>query len=382
VDQQRRRCCVFKHAQGVKVVEDDDSGFVVVSDVGDYVLGKDRVITGVVAAYDRLDQPVVTVQAVGHHGDRAAFGDIVQISPGDVDVIAAQTTDDFDLHVLVRAFDKERIVALQRVHHQLFKPYEADKQTATVDTVLGDDVVVAKFAAHDGQRVKTVTAVDAHRGVDVIADEIGTLTAIDVGIGRSRIIRVYPHERPNKEAVIVFVTEQEQFGLVGINGKVILPGAAIKRRVLADTIRQEAQGDLRGGIIIVTIDQTVIGVRCITRRGKQLPDLECVVACIAEHIEGRKRIVKDEDIVTVAAIDLNVALEGTVVFNPLEDPGDLIPVFIQLQRGHHTQGDGGVEVGAEQEQVSAVGAIDFGPVGALTCQTAVPNTDQSGTLTR
>ena len=268
MDQQRRRCCVFEDAQGVKVVKDDDPGFVIVGDIGDNVLGKDRIITGVVAAYYRLDQTVVTIQAVGHHGNCTAFGDTVQISPANIDVIAAKPTDDFDLNVLVRAFDKERIVTLQRIYYQLFKPYEADEQPATIHTVLGDNIVVAEFAADDGQSVKTVTAVNTNRGIDIIADEVGTLPAINVGIRCCRIIRVDPHERPDKEAVIVFVTEQEQFGFVGIDGKAVLPRAAIERRVLTDPVRQEAQRDLRGGIMVVTVDQAVIGVRCITRRGK------------------------------------------------------------------------------------------------------------------
>ena len=113
-----------------------------------------------------------------------------------------------------------------------------------------------------------------------------------------------------------------------------------------------------------------------------MPDLERVIARIAEHIEGRERIVKDEDIVAITAVDLNIPLQGTVIFNPLKDPRDLITVRIKLQRGHHTQGDGGVQVGAEQEQVSTVGAVDLGAVGTLTSQATIQNADQRSAFAR
>ena len=381
VDQQWRCLRVFEYPQRIVVVKDDDPRFIVIRNIGHDIFGKDRVIAGVVTADRGLDQAVVTIQAVGHDRDCAAFGHIIQIGTSNVDVVAAQTTDDFNLHVLVGAFDKEGVVPLQGIDDQLFEADEADKQTAAKDAIFGDHIVVAKFAAHDGQAVKAVAAINPHRRINVVGHKIGTLPAIDVRIRCCGIIGIDAHERPHKEAIVVFIPEQEQFSLVGIDGKVVLPRATVQRGVLADPIGQEAKRHLRRGILVAPLEP-VVRVRRIARAVKELANLEGIIARVTKDVECGERIIEHEQIVAIAAIDLNIALKRAVILHFFKDTGDLIAVLVKLQCCDDTGCDRGVKVRAEEEQIGAVGPVDLGAVSALPGNTAVQQADQSRALAR
>ena len=125
---------------------------------------------------------------------------------------------------------KKRVVALQRVDDELLDPGVGDEQAGAEDALVGDDEVVAELGADDDERVEAVAAVDAHRRVDGVGDEVRALAAVDVRERRLRIVRVDADEGADEERVVVLLAEQEQLGLVAVDGEAVVAGAAEQRR--------------------------------------------------------------------------------------------------------------------------------------------------------
>ena len=150
-------------------------------------------------------------------------GDFAAVAAADVEGVAAQAADDLDGDFLAGAGDEEAVVALERVDDDLLQADVGDEQARAVDALVGDDEVVAELGADHRQRVEAVAAVDAHRRVDGEGDEVGALAAVDVGEWRLRIVRIDLDEGAHHEGVVVLVAEQEQLGLVAVDGEASLP---------------------------------------------------------------------------------------------------------------------------------------------------------------
>ena len=92
-----------------------------------------------------------------------------------------------------------------------------------------------------------------------------------------------------REGVVVLVAEQEQLGLVAVDGEVVVADAAEQRRALADAVAQEAARDL-GGLEVVLLGEAVVRVRLVAERLEHLADLEGVVAGITERPSNGARL--------------------------------------------------------------------------------------------
>ena len=367
-----RRGGVLEYADRPDVLRDHHGRLVVVGDVCGDVLHEDRAV-GRVVAVDRIDhQAAVALQVVAHHGDRGA------VAAADVERVAAQAADDLERHARAGALDEEAVVAFQRVDHDALEAGVGDEQARAVHALVVHHEVVAELGADYRQRVEAVAAVDAHRGVHGEGDEVGALPAVDVGERRLRIVRVDLDEGAHGEGVVILVAEQEQLRLVAVDGEVVAPRAAEDGGALAHAVGQEAARDLRG-LEVVLLGEAVVRIAAVAERLVHLADLEGVVAGVAEDGGRREVVVEDERVVAVAAEDLHRAADVGVVVDALDHAArHRHAVGVDLDRRHHALPDR--LVGAQQEEVRLVGAIDAQAVDARIAARLVEDVDARGDL--
>ena len=306
-------------------------------------------------------------QVVADHRHRGA------VAAADVEGVAAQAADDFDRHAFAGALDEKAVVAFEGIDHDAFEAGVGDEQAGAVDALVIDHEVVAELGADHRQRVEAVAAVDAHRGIDGEGDEVGALAAVDVGVRRFRVVRVDFDESPHREGVVILVAKEEEFGLVAIDREIVVAGAAEQHGAGADAVGEEAAGDL-GGLEVVLFGEAVVRIAAVTEGLEDLADLEGVDAGIAEDGGWREVVVEDEGIVAVAAEDLDRAADVGVVVDAFEHPAcHRHAVGVDLDSGDHA--DTRLLVGAEQEVIDLVGAVDAQPVDARIAARLVEDVD-------
>src|SRR3989304_1171244 len=69
----------------------------------------------------------------------------------------------------------------------------------------------------------------------------------------------------------------------------------------------------------VEVGEAVVRVRAVARRGEDLADLEGVVPGVAEDRRRGQRVVQDEDVGALAAVDRERAVDVAVVVDALEE---------------------------------------------------------------
>ena len=203
------------------------------------------------------------------------------------------------------------------VDHDSFQSDTSHEQTSAVDALRIDDEVVAELGADYRQRVEAVATINSDRSVHGKRDEVRALAAIDVGVWRLWILRINLDERTNRKGVIVLVTEHEQFGLIAVDGKVVIARAAKKRGAEADSIGKEAARDLRR-FEIIFFGQTVIRIAAVPCRQENLTDLERIVAGVAECDDRSQRVIEHKCVIAVTAVNFDRAVDVTVVIDPLD----------------------------------------------------------------
>ena len=342
-------------------------GGVVVGHMCGNVLREDALI-GRIRAVDRCDhEAAVPLQVVADHGDRVAT------AAADVEGVAAAAADDFQRRAGAGALDEEAVVALERVDDNLLQPGEGDVEAGAVDAAVGDDEIVAEFGADHGQGVEAVTAVDAHRRVDGVGHEVGALPAVDVGVGRFGVVRIDLDESAHGEGVVVFVAKQEQLGLVAVDGEIVVADAAEQGGALRHAVGKEAARDL-GGLEVVFLGQPVGGIAAIAERLVDLAHLEGVGPGVAEDGGRREVVVEHEGVVAGAAVNLDRTADVGVVIDALDHAAcHRQPVGIDLDGGDHADAD--VVVGAQEEEVGQIGAVDAQAVDAGVAARLVEHVD-------
>ncbi len=219
-----------------------------------------------------LDQTAVPHQGVAYHIDW-----LIPCSAAHIEGVAAQPSEQLGIHVLVRALDKVCIVPFHGIHGRLLDAAVTDIKAGSPYTVIRNYEVVAEFSAHHCYRVKPFSPFDSDRRVHRVFDEVGALSAVDVGKGCLGIVRIHLDKGPDTENVVVLISIQEKFRLVVVHVKGVIPYAAVHSSRVADAVAQVSPGSQRGREPVLR-GQPVIRVGCITGRLEYLPDLELIVA--------------------------------------------------------------------------------------------------------
>ena len=372
VDHQVADIAVLEHADRADGLSDHHIGHIVVAHIRDDILDEDILVLGVVGGGGLHHQAAMALKLVADHRDFGA------VAAADVEGIAAEATDDPQIHARAGALDEEAVVAFDGIDDDTFQPGIGDEQAGTVDALVVDHEIVAELGADDGQGVETVATVYAHRRVDRERDEVRALAAVDVGERGLGIVRVHLDEGPHREGVVVLVAVQEQLRLVAVDGEGVLAGATKHHGALADAVGKEAARHL-GGLEVVLLGQPVIRIAAIAERLVDLADLEGVVAGVAKDGGRREVVVEHEGIVAVAAVDLDRAADVGVVVDAFDDAtGHRHPVCVHLDRRHHADAD--ILVRPQQEEVGLIGAVDAQPVDAGIAMRLVEHVDARGYL--
>ena len=361
---------VFEDPDRTVLQKHDDAGLVVVGHVGGNIPDEDVLVIRIVAAHRLDDQTAVALQVVTDDGDFLA------VAAADVEGVTANSADDLQGHAFAGALDEEPVVTFQRIDDDPLKTRVGNEQAGAVDALVVDDEVVAELGADHRQCVKAVAALDPDRSVDRERDEVCALATVDVGVRRLGIVRIDLDEGAYGEGVVVLVTEQEQLGLVAVDGEVVVADTAEQGRALADAVAEEAARDL-SGLEVVFLGETVIRVPAIPPRLENLTDLEGIVACVAEDDRRRQVVVQDEGVVAVAPVDFDRTADVAVVVDPLNDAArDWLAVLVDFDGRNHTLPD--VLVGPQQEEVYFVGPEDPETVDAGVAPGLIEDVDPRG----
>ncbi len=297
------------------------------------------------------DEPAVPVEAVADDGDR-----LVAAAAADVEGVAALAADELEVDGRARALHVEGVVAGAAIDDHLLDVGERDVEAGAEDALVGDHERVAEVGSDHHDRVEAVAAVDPHRGVDRVADEVGAGATVDVRERRVRVVRVDLHERLDGEGVVAVLAVEPELGEVVVDHEGVVAGAAVERRREADSVREEAVGGLRRREVVGRVE-AVVGVRAVAGRGEELADLERVVASAAEDRRRHEVVVEDERVARGAAVDRQAAVDRAVVVHAL-DPAACDRLAVRI--GGVGGDDGGPErLGRAQEGVLGhVRAVD------------------------
>ena len=374
---------ILEHTQRAVILDDEDPGLVVIAD-----LSRDILDEGLCVALDQVvegdlvrDQARVAGQRVGHDRDRVALGHTFQIRATNIERVGAQTADDFDDDVFRSRLDEERVIAFGRVDSDLLDGVVGDEQTATEHTVFRDYEVVAELGADDRDGVEAVAAVDPDWCVNVERHEVGALTTIDVGEWCPWIVGVNVDEGADGERVVVVLTEEEDLCIVREDSERVIAVATEQGRGDRDTVRQEPARRLRR-LEEVIRQQAVERVVLVPSGGEDLTDLEDIVASVTEQHQSRQVVVQHECIVSVAAEDLNGAVDAVVVLDPLHEAGVCGQAGdrVDLDRRHNTHT--AVSICTEQEEVIFHGAEDPQGIDTRIAWGQIRDPDDRRTQTR
>ena len=124
-----------------------------------------------------LDQAAVAQQVVGLDGGRVA---------GDVDRVGAEAAEQADRTPARGAEHEEAVVARHAVDLDGLDLDVGDEAAGAVEAVGGDDELVVALGAEQHDAVEAVAAVDRHRRVDDVLDEVAALAGVDRRSARRR----------------------------------------------------------------------------------------------------------------------------------------------------------------------------------------------------
>ena len=353
-DEAGRHARPFEHLE-LLALRDHDAGGVRVGDVRRDPRHRQvrvQACGGCVGLVDQVrDEAAVPIEAVADDGDRR-----VVAAAADVEGVAALVADELERHRRAGALHVEGVVAGAAVDDDLLDPRERDVQARAEDAAVGDHERVAEVGSDDDDRVEAVAAVDPHRRVDGVVDEVGSGAAVDVRERRLRVVRVHLDEGADRERVVAVLAVQPQLGQVVVHREGVVAVPAVQRCRLADAVRQET-GRRLGGREVVVGREPVARVRAVTRGREQLADDVGVVAVVAEDRGRNQVVVEHERVVAGAAVDRQPAVDRAVVVDPLHRRGrDGLAGRIHRVGGDHALPER--EVRAQEVVRGRVGAVD------------------------
>ncbi len=368
--QPRVRHRILEHPQRSVRQRHHNPGLVVVTHIRHHVPRVDRPVSRIRTVHGLNHQPAMALEAVAHHRDRVAP------APAHMERVAPKTAHNLHRHLVARALDEEAVVPFDRIHNQPLQTGVGDVEAGAEDPAVVHHKVVPELRPHDGQRVEPVAAVDPHRRVHRVGDEVGALPAVDVRVGRLRIVRIHLDEGPHQEGVVVLVAKEEDLRLVAVNREGVVANAPEHRRALAHPVAQEPAGHLRG-LEVILLRQTIVRIGAVPRAQEHLPHLEGVVARIAVNHHRREVVIEHKGVVARPAVYLNRPVNVAVVVDPLDHPAlHRHPVLVDLDRRHHPPAH--VAVRPNEEEVRLLRAEDPQPINARIALGLVEHVDPGG----
>ena len=108
--------------------------------------------------------------------------------PGHVKGIASQTTKNLCDKLLTRAHHIKPIISLSAVHRQGLNVNEIYIQTCAINAILGYNEIVAELGADNDNGVQPVAAVNVHRRVHGVLNQVNTGAAGDIRSFTDRLL--------------------------------------------------------------------------------------------------------------------------------------------------------------------------------------------------
>ena len=192
-----------------------------------------------------------------------------------------------------------------------------DVEAGTEDAGRRDDEVVVELGADDHDGVEPVAAVDVHRCVDRVLDEVGAAAAAQVGECAMVFLRAGKRERLDEERVVPVVAEEVSVSRLWKTMKSSLPTPPLI--VIGLLMPFESQPCVVS-IVAKTSSGATPARAGVRRELVELPDLEEVVALVTVDRDRGARVVHVELVVAVAAVD-DDRLEVLVVVDALDRIG-------------------------------------------------------------
>ena len=244
---------------------DDDLALVGAGDDDIDARGREAVVCRIGRGEPVADRARRALDLAGDH----AAGHVAR----DIDDVTAEAADDACGHPGCGGEDVEDVVALEAVDLEDLDRAVVDGEAGAIDTGGRHDDVVCEFGAEDDDLVDARAAVDGDRGVDVVlhlvvagsgADVVGGGRGEEAGAQqghRDRVGRVAPddvaghrsggaavarglgeRERPDDEEVVAVLALEPQGRLVGVDGELVVTGAATGGQRLAGAGAEPAAG--------------------------------------------------------------------------------------------------------------------------------------------
>ena len=303
--------------QSVSVALLNDHGrLIVIHDVRGDPFGRQPLVNLVVAGDRVADDTAVPQEVVTDDRRRFALN---------VEGITAQATRDSGVDLFVCAQDVELVVAFGPVDLEGFDRGEGHVQARAEDAHSSHHEVVGELRADDDDRVEAVAAVDAHRGVDHVLNEVRTFIPLDLGGFPGVFLRPGQGEGLDDELVISAAALEGQHGLVVEHDKTVLTVPAVGRGGHTNSVAQEADRGLDG--------RKHVRVRDVRVRGpwgfKELAELEGVITRAAVQGHGDSVVVHREEVVATQAVDHQAFVEVLVVVDAFDFGPDVVHPLVR-----------------------------------------------------
>ena len=272
------------------------SGFVIVSDLNHHVWHENPIKEALPVCREQGlgNKPIMPGQAVTHHRDA------VPIITANIKGVTTQTSHDLYLNSLAGRSDKEPVVALKSVHNHFLYAIVGDVEPTSKDPGFIHDKIITKFSSYYDQDVKTIASLNIHRCIDRVGDRVRTISSVDIGEGRSWVVRIHPHEGPHKKTVITFFPIHEDFRHIPVDCELVFPDTPEKLSGFTQSVAQESSSRL-GSLKIVFRVQPIRWVRVVPRRIKDLSQLEGIITSIPVDRDRREGIIKYEGVISISS---------------------------------------------------------------------------------
>jgi hypothetical protein len=198
--------------------DDSDRRLVVIRHVRRDPYGLEaRVLAVVLRVHQMRDETAVTQQVVA---------DDVRSRTVHEERVAAEPAGDIRNQPGSRAADEEAVIALGAIEIHGLDTGEENVQPRAEDTVLRHHEVVAELGADDDDGIEAVAAVDVHRRVHCVLNEVRARVSAHVRALAQIFLRAEECERTDQKDIVAVVPEERERRQVVIDDELVVLVAA------------------------------------------------------------------------------------------------------------------------------------------------------------
>ena len=161
---------------------------------------------------------------------------LIIITTGNIKGVAAETTDDLNTHILIRAGDKECIVAFQTIYGNCLNTTKPNWQACSENTIASNHKVISKLGTKHSECIEAIVSFNVDRSIHRIFDEVSTLSTVNIGKWSFRIVWIDLDKCIDTEGIVIFFTEHEEFLSRAIDRKAIITRTTINRQRMTGAI--------------------------------------------------------------------------------------------------------------------------------------------------